>query len=170
MKQAEERDSRVKRLKKAFAGITAGIMILCATPAFAEKTTGEQSKDNKKIEQIMEKQDQMAMDFLKNLVEKMPQGKTAQERVMRKQAMLNMLREFALRLSQGVYDKEYSLSGNVGREQLKDAVGVLDRNMADFADREFGNKDGKVGPEEFEKIRQNPNMKELQIIIMQYAR
>lgn len=164
--EKEKENPKVRGIKKVIASITAGMMMFCAVPGCAKNNEGEVKKDGKKIETLKDMQDDAALRFLNDLVDKAPTAKTSAERAVIKQGILDELRYFALKSKDEQSLKGELASGSVSNEDMQQAIGVLDRNTSKFADYKFGNKDGNTEPEEFERMRKDPGMRELQAVQM----
>lgn len=165
----EKKSLRIENMKKAFCGITAGIMMLSTIGCGNNEKKQEKTPEGKKIEDLLKKQDEYAKNFLKGIKENYAQNMDRQQRLRARQAMQDSLNELALGMEKGALGDE-SVHGAVSKESVQKALEAIDRNVAAFADEEFGNGDGNTDPEEFEKFRTDPAMKDFQLTVMKQLR
>lgn len=147
--------------KKIVIGSLKGIaccVLLVGAMVWAEGTTPSQPPGPTA-------EDQLAMETLETLVSlpDPPENSPHLAYLMKKEAGRSAIYDFAARVK--LKKAEGEINTTVGREDLHRALRILDGNIARFADQKYGNKNGKIELEEFDRfLKETKNLPGIQVM------
>lgn len=162
------------KMKRAVAGLMLGSALVFGAGAF--ETNAAEKKQGAGVEQVEKERsrEQVAIDLLERLSTLPDNPKftnPAQQYLMKKEAARTLIQFYALQRKLGF--PEGNISGHVSPQDIKEALDELNVASGLFADKKFGNKDGKVDPEEFNKmmqtIKDNPGLESFMEMMRQFS-
>ena len=178
----EEEKGLLQKLERLGGGkmkrVIASLM-LCSALVFgagAFEAHAAEKKQSAGVEQIEKEKsrEQIAINLLERL-SAMPDNprftNPAQQYLMKKEAARTLIQFYTLQRKLGF--PEGNISGHVSPQDIKEALDELNVASGLFADKKFGNKDGKADPEEFNKMLQtikgNPGLETLMEMMRQFS-
>jgi len=163
------------KVKRVIASLVLGSALVFGAGTFEASAAGKETK-GAGVEQVEKEKsrEQIAVGLLERL-SSLPDNPRftdpVQQYLMKKQAARTMIQFYALQRKLGF--PEGNISGHVSPQDIKEALDELNAASGLFADKKFGNNDGKADPEEFNKmlqtIKDNPGLESFMEMIRQFS-
>jgi hypothetical protein len=178
----ERYSGKARKVAKVLMAVTALATAGFAANAHAETRDAYPSFDKGSMTHEMEQgmdNDARALEFLSKLARvHAPEDRPlspAQQILTQKRTAQIMIQQFAGELALQMTEDPTTTRGsvNVGPDEMKYALDLLNKMSGNYADEAYGNSDGTVSPEEvsvgFSQMRSNPAFQALQEMQVQYS-
>lgn len=137
-----------------------GVLVLVSaltigSMAMKKEVYAEQKESGIKAEQVEKTPEQRAINFLEKLynLPDNPRANSPQHNeILKEQAARDMIRDYALQKKMGFPSGD--ISGRVSPLDIRDALKDINDASGLFADKQFGNQDGKPDIEEIQKMQE----------------
>lgn len=162
------------KMKRVIASLMLGSALVFSAGAFDAHAA--EKKQDTKVEQVEKekRREQVAITLLERLSTLPDNPKftnPVQQYLMKQEGARALIQFYALQRKLGF--PEGDISGHVSPQDIKEALNELNVASGLFADKKFGNNDGKVDPEEFDKmlkaIKDNPGLEAFMEMMRQFS-